>query len=208
VYAVTDVAPVPIGGPGIAAGGWLFHFAMPQDTTGRVAIEAAEFAKFLTNDQTSSPSPNSPGHSRRRKRRRLTRTSRTCRWTGAYGKAMAIGAKSMNIVRTLMWPACGIRAVEQAAAGRGRGGNHRPQGHPGRPRRRGGILEQQASQVSMDSARIAVPEPRGMPARRAPDRQSRGDGASRPRARQARQAWLFLTPALVLLAVFTFWPVS
>jgi ABC-type sugar transport system permease subunit len=46
-----------------------------------------------------------------------------------------------------------------------------------------------------------------MTARRAPDRQSRGDGASRPRARQARQAWLFLTPALVLLAVFTFWPV-
>src|SRR5262249_15811250 len=47
VYAATDVAPVPIGGQGVAAGGWLFHFAMPQGTTGAVAIEAARFAKYL-----------------------------------------------------------------------------------------------------------------------------------------------------------------
>src|SRR6185503_17130483 len=32
IYAVTDVAPVPIGAPGVVAGGWLFHFAMPKGT--------------------------------------------------------------------------------------------------------------------------------------------------------------------------------
>ena len=46
IYAVTDVAPVPIGARGIAAGGWLFHFAMPKGTDGAVAREAAAFAKF------------------------------------------------------------------------------------------------------------------------------------------------------------------
>jgi putative chitobiose transport system substrate-binding protein len=44
IYAVTDVAPVPIGARGIAAGGWLFHFAMPKGTDGAVAREAAAFA--------------------------------------------------------------------------------------------------------------------------------------------------------------------
>jgi putative chitobiose transport system permease protein len=61
--------------------------------------------------------------------------------------------------------------------------------------------------MSVDSARIAVPEPRGAPAGRAPDERARPEAMSGPRARQARQAWLFLAPALVLLAVFTFWPV-
>ena len=61
--------------------------------------------------------------------------------------------------------------------------------------------------MSVDSARIAVPEPRGAPAGRAPDERARPEAMSGPRARQARQAWLFLAPALALLAVFTFWPV-
>jgi len=102
VYAVTDVAPVPIGAPGVAAGGWLFHFAMPKGTTGEVAIEAARFAKFLTND------PNQLEFAK------LAGTFPTARNAvadphfqqlrtdaGAYEKAMALGAKRMSVVRTL-----------------------------------------------------------------------------------------------------------
>jgi putative chitobiose transport system substrate-binding protein len=44
IYAVTDVAPVPIGGPGIAAGGWVVHVAMPKGTAENVTREAAQFA--------------------------------------------------------------------------------------------------------------------------------------------------------------------
>jgi len=80
VYAVTDVAPVPIGGPGIAAGGWLFHFAMPRGTTAIVATEAAQFAKFLTNAENQLE---------------------FAKIAGAYEKAMALGAKRMDTVRTL-----------------------------------------------------------------------------------------------------------
>jgi putative chitobiose transport system substrate-binding protein len=102
VYAVTDVAPVPIGGPGIAAGGWLFHFAMPRDTTGRVAIEAAEFAKFLTNDQNQLAFAKLAGAFPTSKKAAADPHFQNMPMdTGAYGKAMAIGAKSMNIVRTL-----------------------------------------------------------------------------------------------------------
>ena len=102
IYAVTDVAPVPIGAPGIAAGGWLFHFAMPKGTAGDVAIEAARFAKFLTNDpnqlafaKLAGTFPTARGAVADPHFRQL-RTD-----AGAYEKAMAIGAARMDVVRTL-----------------------------------------------------------------------------------------------------------
>jgi putative chitobiose transport system substrate-binding protein len=49
VYAVSDVAPAPVGAAGIVAGGWLFHFAMPRGIEGRQAREAARFALYMTN---------------------------------------------------------------------------------------------------------------------------------------------------------------
>ena len=102
IYAVTDVAPVPIGGKGVAAGGWLFHFAMPKGTADGVAIEAARFAKFLTNDanqlafaKLAGTFPTSKGAVADAHFRSL-RTD-----AGAYEKAMALGAQRMGIVRTL-----------------------------------------------------------------------------------------------------------
>ena len=102
VYAVTDVAPVPIGGRGIAAGGWLFHFAMPKGTPENVAREAAQFAKFLTNDQNQLEFAKLAGAFPTAKKAVADPHFQNLRTdAGAYEKAMAIGAKRMDIVRTL-----------------------------------------------------------------------------------------------------------
>ncbi len=102
VYAVTDVAPVPIGGPGIAAGGWLFHFAMPKGTKEDVAGEAAQVAKFLTNAENQLEFAKLAGAFPTAKNAVADPHFQKLRTdAGAYEKAMAIGAKRMDVVRTL-----------------------------------------------------------------------------------------------------------
>jgi putative chitobiose transport system substrate-binding protein len=102
VYAVTDVAPAPVGGSGVAAGGWLFHFAMPSTTDDRVAVEAAQFAKFLTNDENQLAFAKLAGaFPTARKAAADPHFQRIPTNAGAYDKAMAIGARSMDVVRTL-----------------------------------------------------------------------------------------------------------
>src|SRR5439155_24629266 len=88
------------------------------------------------------------------------------------------------------------------AAGRRRGCDHRPQGCENRARRGGRVLEQQARAMSTRATDVAA----------AADRNGRfrstfRNRASRARSRQARLPWLFLAPALLLLGLFTFWPV-
>jgi putative chitobiose transport system substrate-binding protein len=102
IYAVTDVAPVPIGGPGIAAGGWLFHFAMPKGTKENVASEAAQVAKFLTNAENQLEFAKLAGAFPTAKKAVADPHFQKLRTdAGAYEKAMAIGAKRMDVVRTL-----------------------------------------------------------------------------------------------------------
>jgi putative chitobiose transport system substrate-binding protein len=102
IYAVTDVAPVPIGAPGVVAGGWLFHFAMPKGTRDDVAEEAARFAKFLTDDENeltfaklAGAFPTARGAAADPYFGQLPRNA------GAYEKAMALGASRLDKVRTL-----------------------------------------------------------------------------------------------------------
>jgi putative chitobiose transport system substrate-binding protein len=102
VYAVTDVAPVPIGARGIAAGGWLFHFAMPKGTGGSVATEAARFAKFLTDDENQLEFAKLAGAFPTSRKAVADPHFRQLRVdAGAYAKAMSIGAQRMDVVRTL-----------------------------------------------------------------------------------------------------------
>lgn len=102
VYALTDVAPGPVGASGIAAGGWLFHFAMPRGTSGEVAIEAARFAKFLTNDTNQLEFAKLAGTFPTSRRAGADPYfQRLGAGSGAYEKAMAIGARGMSLVRTL-----------------------------------------------------------------------------------------------------------
>lgn len=102
VYAQTDVAPVPVGSADIAAGGWLFHFAMPRGSSLEVTQAAGRFAAFLTNDE------NQLGFAK------LARTFPTSRRAGrdaffrapssgggAAEKGIALGASRMDRVRTL-----------------------------------------------------------------------------------------------------------
>src|SRR6185312_3369366 len=188
IYAVTDVAPVPIGAPGVVAGGWLFHFAMPKGTRDDVAAEAARFAKFLTDDENeltfaklAGAFPTARGAAADPYFGQLPRNA------GAYEKAMALGASRLDKVRTL-YAAGGPGferlnkrlqdAVEAAVIGRR------------------DIQEQQARAMTVAE----------LPAT-AHDGVDRASTARRRGMRQAARPWLFLTPALALLALFTFWPV-
>ncbi len=51
IYAITDVAPAPLGPTGIADGGWLVHFAIPKGVPARQLPSVGKFARFLTNDE-------------------------------------------------------------------------------------------------------------------------------------------------------------
>ncbi|CDG84758.1 ABC transporter substrate-binding protein [Janthinobacterium agaricidamnosum] len=50
IYAITDVAPAPLGPTGIADGGWLVHFAVPKGVPAKLLPAVGKFARFLTND--------------------------------------------------------------------------------------------------------------------------------------------------------------
>jgi putative chitobiose transport system substrate-binding protein len=50
VYAVTQVAPAPLGPTGIADGGWLLHFSVPKGVDPALLPAVGAFARYLTND--------------------------------------------------------------------------------------------------------------------------------------------------------------
>ncbi|MES2015726.1 MAG: extracellular solute-binding protein [Pseudomonadota bacterium] len=50
IYAITDVAPAPLGPTGIADGGWLIHFAVPKGVNQALLPAIGKFARYLTND--------------------------------------------------------------------------------------------------------------------------------------------------------------
>ena len=50
IYALTDVAPAPLGPTGIADGGWLIHFAIPKGVDARLLPAVGKFARYLTGD--------------------------------------------------------------------------------------------------------------------------------------------------------------
>ncbi len=50
IYALTDVAPAPLGPTGIADGGWLIHFAVPKGVDAKLLPAVGKFARFLTDD--------------------------------------------------------------------------------------------------------------------------------------------------------------
>ncbi|MQA20200.1 extracellular solute-binding protein [Rugamonas sp. FT103W] len=50
IYAITDVAPAPLGPTGIADGGWLIHFAVPKNVDAKLLPAVGKFARYLTND--------------------------------------------------------------------------------------------------------------------------------------------------------------
>jgi len=50
IYAVTDVAPAPLGPTGIADGGWLIHFGVPAGVDKTLLPAVGKFARYLTSD--------------------------------------------------------------------------------------------------------------------------------------------------------------
>jgi putative chitobiose transport system substrate-binding protein len=102
IYAVTDVAPAPLGPTGVADGGWLIHFAIPKGVDPTLLPAIGKFARYLTDDQNqlafakqanvfpttikAAADPHFIG---------------VAPGAGATQKAVAAGAKSMAHARTL-----------------------------------------------------------------------------------------------------------
>ncbi len=102
IYAVTDIAPAPLGPTGMVAGGWLIHFAVPTGIKPELMPAIAKFAKFLTNDENqlefakeASVFPITVAAANDPYFQKLAPNA------GAAAKAVAIGAQSMKRSRTL-----------------------------------------------------------------------------------------------------------
>ena len=102
IYAITDVAPAPLGPTGIADGGWLVHFAIPKGVSMRLLPSVGKFARFLTGDE------NQLAFARQASVFPTTIKAAadpfflsTPKHAGAAEKAVAAGAMSMNHSRTL-----------------------------------------------------------------------------------------------------------
>jgi putative chitobiose transport system substrate-binding protein len=102
IYAITDVAPAPLGPTGMVAGGWLIHFAVPTGIDPKHMPAIAKFAQFLTNDA------NQLEFAKEANVFPITNVAANDPYfqslppnAGASAKAVAIGAQSMKRSRTL-----------------------------------------------------------------------------------------------------------
>jgi putative chitobiose transport system substrate-binding protein len=111
VYALSDVAPAPVGAAGIVAGGWLFHFAMPRGIQGRQAQEAARFALYLTDAENQLAFSRLAGTFPTAKAAVQDPYFQSLPVADPFSKAVATGASRMGSVRTLY--VAGIPGFEQ-----------------------------------------------------------------------------------------------
>lgn len=102
IYAVTDVAPAPLGPTGIVDGGWLIHFAVPAGVDPSLMPEIAKFARYVTDDENqlafaklANVFPTTVEAANDAYFQKLPANA------GASEKAVAIGAESMKRSRTL-----------------------------------------------------------------------------------------------------------
>ena len=102
IYAITDVAPAPLGPTGMVAGGWLIHFAVPTGIDPKHMPAIAKFAQFLTNDanqlefaKEANVFPITVAAANDPYFQKLPPNA------SASAKAVAIGAQSMKRSRTL-----------------------------------------------------------------------------------------------------------
>jgi putative chitobiose transport system substrate-binding protein len=102
IYAITDVAPAPLGPTGIADGGWLIHFAVPTGVDAKLLPAVGKFARFLTNDanQLAFAKQASVYPAMRQAANDAFFTSVPAR-AGAAEKAVVAGAVSMPHAHTL-----------------------------------------------------------------------------------------------------------
>lgn len=102
IYAVTEVAPAPLSATKIAAGGWLFHFAVPKGITGATLTEAGKFGKFVTNDTNQVEFSKLAGTFPTTKKAAQDPFFQSLKPdAGAFEKGVAIGARSLDSIRTL-----------------------------------------------------------------------------------------------------------
>jgi putative chitobiose transport system substrate-binding protein len=102
IYAITDVAPAPLGPTKIADGGWLFHFAVPRGVSPKILPDAGRFAQYLTNAENQlafcKATGAMPTSVAAAKNAYFQGTKGS---TDALEKAVAAAAGSMKFARTL-----------------------------------------------------------------------------------------------------------
>jgi putative chitobiose transport system substrate-binding protein len=102
VYAITDIAPAPLGPTKIADGGWLFHFAVPKGVDPKLMPAIGKFAQFLTNADNQlefcKASGAMPTSVKAAKDSYFQSASDNA---GAFEKAVSAAAGSMKYARTL-----------------------------------------------------------------------------------------------------------
>ena len=102
VYAMTEVAPAPLGPTGIADGGWLIHFGVPARVPAADLPGIGKFARFLTSDENQLEFARQasvfPASARAASDPFFTTMPANA---GAAEKAVAAGAVSMPFSRTM-----------------------------------------------------------------------------------------------------------
>ncbi|MES2742169.1 MAG: extracellular solute-binding protein [Pseudomonadota bacterium] len=102
IYAVSDVAPAPLGPTGIADGGWLIHFAVPKGVPAAALPAVGRFARYLTGDANQLAfAKQASVYPAMRAASQDGFFTRVARGAGAAEKAVAAGAVSMPHAHTL-----------------------------------------------------------------------------------------------------------
>lgn len=102
IYAITEVAPAPLGPTGVADGGWLIHFAIPKGVDPALLPAVGRFARFLTGDQNQLDFAKQANvFPTTIKAAADPHFARVAPGAGAAHKAIVAGAQSMEHARTL-----------------------------------------------------------------------------------------------------------
>lgn len=102
VFADTEIAAAPVGPTGIADGGWLFHFAIPNGVPAGELPEVGKFARYLTNDANQLAFAKLAGvFPSTQKAASAPSFTTLAANANAADKAIAVAASSINNARTL-----------------------------------------------------------------------------------------------------------
>lgn len=113
IYALTEVAPAPMGPTKVVKGGWLMHFAVPKGVNAKILPATAKFAKFLTGDDMQLAFSKATGgtYPSTIKAGDDDFFQSLPAGSGALEKARAVGGKNIDNIRTL-WGVPGLPDFE------------------------------------------------------------------------------------------------
>jgi putative chitobiose transport system substrate-binding protein len=102
IYKITDVAGAPVGPTGIAAGGWMFNFAVAKNVDKKILPEVGKVAAFFTGPEAQLEFSKLAGTLPTAKKTAMDpHFQKPAADTGLVGKAVAAAARNLNVTRTI-----------------------------------------------------------------------------------------------------------